>query len=94
MSGLKGNATEINEVGGTKFRFGYINALGGGAGIGDEHDDSYFRRTARRENVLSGAGNVYHYTSLAGFQGIISEFGFWASDNRFMNDFCGDEPRR
>ncbi len=29
---------------------------------------------------------LYHYTTLAGFEGIITSKGFWASDTRFMND--------
>lgn len=41
---------------------------------------------ARREQYLSWSQEMHHYTSLAGFKGIIEENGFWASDNRFMND--------
>lgn len=44
------------------------------------------RIAARRENILVNADNLYHYTSLSGSQGIIDSGGFWASDNRFMND--------
>ncbi|HEX3888215.1 MAG TPA: DUF2971 domain-containing protein [Phenylobacterium sp.] len=44
------------------------------------------RRIGHRENVFEFGGPLYHYTSIAGLQGIISTNGFWASDNRFMND--------
>lgn len=30
--------------------------------------------------------NLYHYTTLSGLKGILSEGNFWASDVRFMND--------
>ena len=40
----------------------------------------------RRENFLSSRNNLYHYTSIGGFKGIVDSGGFWASDNRFLND--------
>lgn len=45
-----------------------------------------FKQIAKRENILSNSDTVFHYTSLEGFAGIINSSGFWASDNRFMND--------
>lgn len=67
------------------FRLGFENAFWAGL-----NDPSYCEASrliiARRENVLGSPPTVYHYTSLHGFQGIINESGFWASDNRFMND--------
>jgi hypothetical protein len=41
---------------------------------------------ANRENPISSTGDLYHYTSLSGFRGIVDTKGFWASDNRYLND--------
>lgn len=41
---------------------------------------------ATREQTPDFDGSLYHYTSLAGFQGIVESSGFWASDNRYLND--------
>lgn len=40
----------------------------------------------RRESAIESKSPLYHYTTLAGFQGIIQSNGFWASDSRFLND--------
>ncbi|MDE8349482.1 MAG: hypothetical protein POG74_08370 [Acidocella sp.] len=85
MLSEEGKTGVIYEVEGKKFRFGFENAFWSGL-----NDPSYSEASrliiARRENVLSSTATIYHYTSLHGFQGIINESGFWASDNRFMND--------
>ena len=86
MSELKPNSAGIYESGGQKFRLGFHNAVWAGSGLGGIYDDTSVRRIAHRENVLSYGHDLYHYTSLVGLQGIIDESGFWASDNRFMND--------
>ena len=41
---------------------------------------------AKRERSISDEGELYHYTSLDGFIGIVNSKGFWASDNRYLND--------
>lgn len=37
-------------------------------------------------NWIDVSRYVYHYTTVRGFMGIVESGGFWASDNRFMND--------
>jgi hypothetical protein len=73
-------ADGVTMIGGRPYRLGFHHAFWVQA------PDAERLRAARRENVLSSTGDVYHYTSLPGLQGIISTSGFWASDNRFMND--------
>lgn len=41
---------------------------------------------AKRESAIGSAKDLYHYTTLSGFKGIIDTKGFWASDNRYLND--------
>ncbi|RWY88652.1 hypothetical protein EHI44_11420 [Rhizobium leguminosarum] len=65
-----------------EYRTGFLNAAFGAV----DYDDAAARRIARRENVLAFQAPLYHYTSLAGFKGIVETDGFWASDNRFLND--------
>src|SRR6187200_899345 len=33
-------------------------------------------------------GTLYHYTTLEGIQGILSERGLWATDIHYFNDFA------
>lgn len=66
------------------YRTGFLNAEW--ADLRDEPDKRVVQRTARRENVLEYPSRYYHYTTLPGFHGIVESEGFWASDNRFMND--------
>lgn len=73
---------EVKIIGGKPYRTGFLNAFWSGFGVGETR----MRLRAKRENVLSNIHNLHHYTSLAGLKGIIEENGFWASDNRFMND--------
>jgi len=75
---------EVRTIGGRPFRIGFHEAKW--AGISGELPPRESRMKFKRENILAMSGEVYHYTSIAGFQGIISTHGFWASDNRFMND--------
>lgn len=65
------------------YRTGFVNAF-----FSCLNDENYrtSQLRAKRENILDMSRDLYHYTSLAGFKGIIDENGFWASDNRFMND--------
>jgi hypothetical protein len=74
--------SEVHIISGRTYRAGFLNAFWGSF---DAKDPRILRR-ARRENVLSNSQSLHHYTSLAGLKGIIEENGFWASDNRFMND--------
>lgn len=69
-------------IGGAPYRAGFIKAAWDG--IDRNNPETLLR--AKRENVLSGWRELYHYTSIAGLKGIVEENGFWASDNRFMND--------
>ena len=69
-------------IGGNPYRTGFIYAFWG---TFDTEDPRVLLR-AKRESVLASSQHLYHYTSLAGLKGIIDENGFWASDNRFMND--------
>lgn len=78
------NLGEVRTIGGRPFRAGFLAAEWGTAL--DESLSYATRLQAKRENILALAGEVYHYTSVAGFQGIVDTCGFWASDNRFMND--------
>ncbi|MBV9828477.1 MAG: hypothetical protein JO001_22845 [Alphaproteobacteria bacterium] len=80
MSSFDVEDAGITMIGGKPYRFGFHRALW------LQMNEAGRSRTFRRENVLSSAQEIYHYTSLAGLQGIIMESGFWASDNRFMND--------
>lgn len=73
---------DVRIIGGKPYRTGFLNAIWGFLG---DNDPQILRR-ARRENVLAISQNFYHYTSLSGLKGIVEEKGFWASDNRFMND--------
>ncbi|WP_144948329.1 DUF2971 domain-containing protein [Pseudomonas oryzihabitans] len=88
MKNLPTNQEESTSPGDTKiingkpYRLGYINALW----MDIEKADNRMILRARRESVLSRGQSLHHYTSLAGLKGIIEENGFWASDNRFMND--------
>lgn len=73
---------KVRSIGGKSYRTGFLKAAWR---ILELNDPTTLRR-AMRENVLSRDRELYHYTSLAGLKGIIEENGFWASDNRFMND--------
>lgn len=66
-------------IGGSYYRTGFLRAF-----MPIDHPNQ--SNIARRELILSAETELYHYTSLAGFKGIIDSSGFWASDNRFMND--------
>lgn len=80
---LNSNSDQTIDPQGSGYRIGFHHAFW--AGVTKEADTNVLR-TAKWENVLACAANLYHYTSLAGLHGIIKEAGFWASDNRFMND--------
>lgn len=85
QSKYRDGSTEISDVemiGDKPYRMGFLKSFWGDF----KYDDPRTLRRARRENVLSGVEELYHYTSLAGLKGIVEENGFWASDNRFMND--------
>lgn len=69
-------------VGGRPYRSGFLNAVWGDL----NPNDPKVNLRAKRENILLNPRELFHYTSLAGLMGIITENGFWASDNRFMND--------
>ncbi|MBD1597906.1 hypothetical protein [Pseudomonas typographi] len=73
---------DVRIIGGKPYRTGFLNAFWGNA---DFKDPRVLLR-AKRENILFSSRSLHHYTSLAGLKGIIEENGFWASDNRFMND--------
>jgi hypothetical protein len=73
---------EVRLIGGSPYRTGFLKAFWGSF---DAKDLRVLLR-AKRQNVLSISQDLYHYTSLVGLKGIIEENGFWASDNRFMND--------
>jgi hypothetical protein len=66
-------------IGGYPYRMGFLSAAW-------RKDSNLGIREAQRENVLTFENDVYHYTSIAGLNGIIESGGFWASDNRFLND--------
>lgn len=72
----------VRIIGGKPYRYGFLKAFWLGL---DPHDPRAKLR-AVRENFLSDWRELYHYTSLDGFRGIVEQNGFWASDNRFMND--------
>ncbi len=78
----KSTLGEVSIIGGKPFRTGFISAFWGNFDINDPHT----QRSAKRENTMALWDNFYHYTSIAGFKGIIEESGFWASDNRYLND--------
>jgi len=65
------------------YRTGFLKAFWGRL---DDKNPRLSRLQAKRENILGLSRDLYHYTSLTGLKGIIEENGFWASDNRFMND--------
>lgn len=69
-------------TGGAPYRAGFLKAAWNDF---DRNNPETLRR-AKRENLFSGWRELYHYTSIAGLKGIVEENGFWASDNRFMND--------
>lgn len=73
---------KVTIIGGKPYRSGFLNAFWGDL---QSHDPRTLGR-ARRESLLSNSQELYHYTSLSGLKGIVEENGFWASDNRFMND--------
>lgn len=65
------------------YRAGFVEAFWGNI----NNPSSRTRlQEARRENTIHNVSDLYHYTTIAGFQGIIQSGGFWASDNRFLND--------
>lgn len=74
--------TEIDDDEGA-FRFGFLKAS---MPISADVPSSARALIARRESTLTAIEDFYHYTTLGGFQGIIGSGGFWASDNRFLND--------
>lgn len=73
----------VKRAAGKPYRTGFLKAMVGGV---SDPSNPALSRQLRRENNLSVDGELYHYTSVGGFQGIIQSGGFWASDNRFMND--------
>ncbi|WP_267212284.1 DUF2971 domain-containing protein [Chelatococcus asaccharovorans] len=74
-------------IGNKKYRTGFLYAdWHEGQGEDEQLSDSRNRLMVRREKVLFFGGRIYHYTTISGFKGIIDTNGFWASDNRFMND--------
>ncbi|WP_230673723.1 DUF2971 domain-containing protein [Rathayibacter sp. Leaf248] len=49
-------------------------------------DDERRRRSDRETESVAVPNHLYHYTTLAGLQGIVETGGLWASDVRYMND--------
>lgn len=66
-----------------KPQFGFIYAA---MPLHHREDDARWPIILRREVAMEQPDHFYHYTTLSGFQGIIAAGGFWASDNRFLND--------
>lgn len=74
------------EIEGEPYRLGFLNAEFTPSTNPTEQERKVMLRRIRRENLVDLGRPLYHYTSLAGFQGIIASKGFWASDSRFLND--------
>lgn len=74
------------DIGGRKYRTGFLKAEWGEDGADEPSKTRNFKLRVQRENALYLNGRIYHYTTIAGLKGIIESNGFWASDNRFMND--------
>ncbi len=74
-------------IGNKKYRTGFLLA-DSDESQGEGEKARKHRNTLRlkRENALFFGGTIYHYTTIGGLKGIIDTNGFWASDNRFMND--------
>lgn len=74
-------------IGNKKYRTGFLKADWDEA-QGESEQSKIFRNSLRRkrEKILFLGGTIYHYTTIAGLKGIVDTNGFWASDNRFMND--------
>lgn len=71
---------------GRKYRTGFLKA-DWSIDDGDEQlSYNKLKLKIKRENQIFLSGIIYHYTTIPGFKGIIDSGGFWASDNRFMND--------
>jgi hypothetical protein len=73
-------------IGGHPYRTGFLKAQFTRFTNPTEAEQREMRLRGRRENVLDGGRPLYHYTTLAGFQGIVEARGLWASDSRFLND--------
>ncbi|MXN63669.1 DUF2971 domain-containing protein [Stappia sp. GBMRC 2046] len=69
-----------------KYRNGFLVAFFGTTELEGEVETNIQRLRFRRENSSLFKGKLFHYTTISGFKGIIDSAGFWASDNRFMND--------
>lgn len=79
MKPIKYALTEVSNVSGKPYRLGFL--------LVDARDFFAGPSALRRMGKTFAHGSlVYHYTSLAGLQGIIQDGGVWASDHRFMND--------
>lgn len=76
----------VGEIAGKPYRLGFLKATFTPFNNPTEQERKTMLRRGRRENLLDVGRPLYHYTSLAGFQGIIASKGFWASDSRFLND--------
>jgi hypothetical protein len=74
---------EVFDLNGKPYRIGFLlPSLFQGINNGSRREIL----RANRESSISFTGELYHYTSLSGFQGIVDTKGFWASDNRYLND--------
>lgn len=80
MSEIKYGIEEVKQIGGKPHRLGFL--------LADLREWRPIDRILLRHRftVALTRRPLFHYTSLAGFQGIVADAGFWASDNRFMND--------
>lgn len=72
-------------IAGKRYRLGFIKAEGP-LKVESAREIAAAKRLSQRERVIYGGGALYHYTTLTGFEGVITSKGFWASDARFMND--------
>lgn len=72
---------DVRIINGKPYRLGFLNATYWSPALLAEIPER-----AKRIERSTLSSELYHYTSIAGMKGIIEENGFWASDNRFMND--------
>lgn len=80
MKAIEYKIEEVHDISGRPYRLGFLLA---DMRKPREIDKIVFRHRYKTGFIFT---SVFHYTSLAGLQGIIKDEGFWASDNRFMND--------
>jgi len=74
-------------IGNRKYRTGFLKAdWDESQGEDGKIKNHRNRLRLKREKTLFFDGDIYHYTTIGGLKGIIDTNGFWASDNRFMND--------